>query len=89
LVFVFYFDNVIEDDFDVFLVNALAEALGVFGAEKVWFDFALVTTAVQIEEISVIAFFVKESPDVVSTLRIAGFVDEIKFITTLTDAFTS
>ncbi len=89
MVFVFYFDNVIEDDLDVSLVNALAEALGVFGAEKVWFDFALVATAVQIEEVSVIAFFIEESADAISALRIAGFVDEIKFITTLTDAFTS
>jgi hypothetical protein len=71
LVFVFDFDNVIEDDFDVFLVNALAEVLGVIGAEKVWFDFALVTASVQIEEVSVIAFFVEVSPDAVSTLWIA------------------
>ena len=89
MVFVFDFDNVIEDDFDVFLVNALAEVLGVFGAEKVGFDFAMVAAAVQIEEVSVIAFFVEVSPDAVSTLWIAGFVQEIKFITTLTDTFTS
>ncbi len=89
MVFVFYFDNVIEDDFDVFLVNAFAEVLGVFSAEKVWFDFALVAAAVQIEEVSVIAFFVEVSPDAVSTLRVAGFVQEIKLISTSTDTFTS
>ncbi len=48
MVFVFDFENVIKDDFDVFFVNALAEVLGIFGAKKVGLDFALIAAAVQI-----------------------------------------
>ncbi len=89
LIFVLNFENVIENDFDVFLVKALAEVFGVFATEKIWLDLALVAAPVSVEKISVIAFFVKIRFDTVSTFGQTCLIKEMEFICSLANTLPS